>query len=167
MRSITLRFGLIMSSGFIFYFLAMHLLDLSQFPGYRLYNAVIQLACIVMAVLAYKNARPNEFGKLTAVSLGVVTSVVGVLSFAIFQFLFLVLSPDFVTELKQAVTPLSGSNEPNLSFFSGPIGSNSELSNSLASFLTPFTAAVIVAIEGMVAGLVLSYLIMRLLFMRK
>ena len=163
MRSIALRYGLIMALGFIIYFLVMHLFDLSQFYYYRIYNAFIQLACIGVAMLAYKNMRPNEFGKLTGFSMGMITSIIGVSLFALFQFLFLVLSPDFITELKEAMASISDGPEYNRAFFSGPPASKSGITTTVASYLTPFTAAIIVALEGLAAGFIISYLMMRLL----
>ncbi len=167
MRSIAIRYGLIMFAGFIIYFLVMHLTNRSQYYDYRIFNALIQLTCIVMAMLAYKKACPNEFGKLSGISIGVLTSVVGVLPFALFQFLFLALSPEFMAELQESVPSFSDHPESNLIFSSKSTEYFVEVSRKIARYLTPFTAAVIIIMEGLAASLVLSYLTMRFLFMRK
>ena len=167
MRSIVFRYGLIMASGFIVYFIIMHLLNLSHFYRYRIFNALIQLTCIALVLLAYKNLRPNEFGQFTGVSLGVITSIVGVSLFAMFQFLFLALNPDFMAELKQIIPSISYDLKSNLSTTTEATDSSSEFLTKVANFLTPLSSAFIVLLEGLIAGLVLSYLVMRVLLHRK
>lgn len=167
MRSIVLRYGLNMAFGFIVYFLVMHLFNLSHNYNYRIYNVVIQLACILMAMLAYKNLYPAEFGQFTGVSMGLITSIIGVSSFAFFQFLFLALSPDFMAELKQAAPSITQDLESHLGIASKVSDSGSELLQKVATYLTPMTSAFIVLIEGLIAGLILSYLVMRVLIIRK
>ena len=167
MRYIELRYGLIMAAGFILYFIVLLLLDLSRFYHYRIFNAFIQLACIIMVMLAYKNLRPNEIERFTVVSMGVITSIVGVSTFALFQFLFLAISPDFMAELKQVVPSISQDLESNHSIPHKATDSGIELLHKLANYLTPFAFAFIVLIEGLIAGLVLSYLVMRVLLVRK
>ena len=156
-----------MAAGFIVYFLGMHLLNLSHSYNYRIYNAVIQLACIIMAILAYRDLRPDEFRQFTGVSMGVITSVVGVSAFVMFQFLFFTLSPDFMDELKQALPYIGQDLGSSVSIDPKTTDTRIELMNKVANYLTPFTTAFIVLLEGMGAGLVLSYLVTKVLLFRR
>lgn len=137
MRNIALRYGAIMFVGFTLFFLVMHAFSLSDKYYFRIFNAVIHVAVIAVAMRKYKNLYPDEFNYLSGVGVGMFTSAVGVIPFAIFQLIFLATHPDFVETLRQNV-------------------------ETVGQYLTPFTASLIVLVEGLAASIIISYIVMRI-----
>jgi len=137
MRNIAIRYGLIMATGFILYFLIMQALGFGGNYYFRIFNAVIHLSIITVAIKAYKDRYPDEFNYISGVVTGVVTSLVGVIPFAIFMLIFLSLTPDFMESIR-----LEAEN--------------------VGRYLTPFTASLIVLLEGLAVSVLASYIIMRI-----
>ena len=137
MKGIALRYGGIMFAGFTLYFLLMQSLELSDNYYYRVLNGIIHLVVIALAISKYKNAYPEDFNYLTGVSTGLVTSVVGVLPFTLFLLIFLFKSPDLMEDIIAR-------------------------SDGLSQYLNPYTASLVVMIEGLAVSAVGSYVIMRI-----
>ncbi|MCW5923533.1 MAG: hypothetical protein KIS77_14410 [Saprospiraceae bacterium] len=138
MTNIALRYGLWMFLGFTVFFLLMHLLDLSQNYYLRIFNAVIHVGCLWMALRVwYRDHHEPSDDYTSGVIMGMFTSFVGVLPFTIFMVLFLAYSPAFLANIQ---------NE-------SPIG----------QYFTPVTASLFILVEGIAASLILSYLMVRLL----
>lgn len=138
MNPIALRYGSMMFLGLVAYFLLMSAFGLIENYYLRLFNGVIHLTFITLALKTYRQQKPNEWNYLSAVSAGVVTSVVGVVLFAIFQLIYLSLNPEFMAFLQENV-------------------------ESVGQYLTPATSALIVLVEGLAVSVIGSYIIMRIL----
>ena len=136
MKKIALRYGALMFAGFLLYFLLMKALHLSDNYNFRIFNGVIHISLIFMAIRQYRSDRPDEFNYLSGAASGVVTSVVGVLPFAIFQLIYLSIDNSFMSYLQQNVA-------------------------SIGQYLTPFTAALIILMEGLAVSVIASYIVMR------
>ncbi len=138
MRGIVIKNGAIMAAGFVLYFLLMQAFGLSQNYYFRIFNGLIHIALITIAIKRYKDYHPQDFNYLSGVTVGVLTSLVGVIPFSIFMLVFLSITPDFMAFLQAEAT-------------------------SIGSYLTPFTASLIVLVEGLAVSVLASYIIMRII----
>ncbi len=137
MTKIAVKFGLIFFAALLVYFLLMRSLDLSDNFDFRVFNGLFQSVIIYLALRTYSRKFPQDWNYLTGVITGVLTSLIGVLPFAIFQILHLNMNVGFMNHLKENV-PYIG------------------------QYLNPFYASLIVLVEGMAVGMVLSYICMRI-----
>ncbi|MCB0665958.1 MAG: hypothetical protein KDC80_09065 [Saprospiraceae bacterium] len=133
---IVFRYGAFLFIGLMVYYLIMQLVGLSDRFDFRIFNAVIQAGVLYAAIRTYAKSEPAEFNYLSGTTIGVNTSVVGALPFAIFQMINLYLSPDLLAAV-------------------------SERAPVLGPYINPFSAGLIVFMEGLAVGLILSYILMR------
>lgn len=136
MRSIALRYGAIMFAGFVAYFLLMHATHLSDNYNFRILNGLIHITLMSLAIRRFMKSAPEEFNYISAAVMGIITSAVGVIPFAIFQLIFLSINTEFMESLRQQV-PFVG------------------------SYMTPYTSALIILVEGMAVSILASYVVMR------
>ncbi|MEO6037034.1 MAG: hypothetical protein ABIQ93_01395 [Saprospiraceae bacterium] len=140
MLKFAFRYGVLMFIGFTVFFLLMHLLGLSYIAELRYLNLAIQLGVLWMAMRAWLREQPAHFDNYTeAVALGLVTSGIGAGAFAIFVILVLYASPALMNTI-QAHTP-----------------------RVLADHLDPGMAGVFIFSEATVAGLIGSYILIRII----
>lgn len=138
MKHIALRYGLWMFLGFTGFFLLMHLLNLSQNYYLRVFNGIIHVSCLWLALRAwYRDHHEPSDDYTSGVVMGMFTSFVGVLPFTIFMVLFLAYNPSFLTSIQTQ----------------SPIG----------QYFTPITASLFILVEGIAVSLILSYIMVRLL----
>ncbi len=137
MKAIAIRNGIYMALGFTLYFLIMMALDLGHNYYFRVFNGAIHVTFIAIAIKQYKVGYPEEFNYLSGVAMGITSSLVGIVPFSIFMLIFLASSPEFMHSL-------------------------AESSELIGQYLTPFTASLIVLLEGMGISFLASYIIMRL-----
>lgn len=138
MKNIALRYGFWMFLGFTGFFLLMHLLNLSQNYYLRMFNGVIHIAFLWLALRVwYRDHHEPSDDYTSAVVTGMSTSLVGVLPFTIFMVLFLAYNPSFLANIQSQ----------------SPIG----------QYFTPVTASLFILVEGIAASLILSYIMVRLL----
>lgn len=142
MIKIAFRYGPFMFAGFLLYFFIMKALNLSEQYNFRIFNGVIHLALIFLAIRKYRQEFPGDFNVLSGTAAGIVTSMVGVIPFAIFQLIYLNLDTAFMQYLQGNVS-------------------------MIGEYLTPYTAALIVLMEGFAVSFVGSYIIVRILFAEK
>lgn len=133
MNKIAIRYGLYMFAGFALLFLLMHFLGLSENYYLRVLNGIIHLGGIYLAIAAYK--RSFDTNNLSEVAIGIYTSMIGVVTFSIFMYLFLKTDVAFMEGLRENM--------------------------SLGNYLTPFTATLFIFAEGLVISLIGSYIISR------
>lgn len=144
MKRIVIRYGLLMFAGLTALFVIMHILNLSQRYHLRLLNAVIHLICLTLAIGAARRERMKasadvqEADYMFEIAAGVLTSVFGALSFAVFQLIHLSINTEFMQYLKDNV-PYVG------------------------QYLNPFTASVSIFMEGLAMSIVGSYIIARVI----
>lgn len=137
MKKIAFQYGPIMFAGFLLYFLLMKALNLSENYNFRIFNGIIHLILLYMAIRAYRNQFPEEFNVLSGVSVGVMSSAVGVVPFALFQLIYLNIDTDFMQYLQDNVS-------------------------MIGEYLTPFSAALILIMEGLAVSFVASYVFVRM-----
>ena len=126
-----------MALGFTLYFLVMLTLDLSHNYYFRIFNGLIHIGFITMAIKQYKKRFPDDFNYLSGVGIGITASLIGIVPFSLFLLIFLASSPEFMHALVE----------------------NVEL---VGQYLTPFTASLIVLLEGVGISFIASYIIMRI-----
>jgi hypothetical protein len=119
-------------------FLVMHFLQLSQYFYLRTLNGIIHISILWFAIREFHLRYPEEAHNYTpGVVLGMFTSTVGILPFAIFMFIFLYFNPGFLAMLQ---TQLAWGDS-----------------------LTPAMGSTVIVTEGIVVSLISSYLIVRIL----
>lgn len=138
MKQIALRYGGWMFLGFTAFFLLMHLLQWSQNYYLRTFNSVIHATGLWLALRAWLQENPegrhDEYP--SGVALGLLTTLVAVVPFTVFMAIFLAYNPGFMAAI-QAQTPIGG-------------------------YFNPVTASAFILMEGIAAGLIGSYIIMRI-----
>lgn len=139
MKQIAIKYGVWMFSGFTLFFLAMHFLGLSQNYDLRIFNAVIHMFLIYLAIKEFFGTKANtgDINYISGVSVGMVTSMVGVVMFTIFMTLFLTASPDFMAKIQKDF--------------------------AFGEHLSPFSASVFIFVEGVATSLIGSYIITRII----
>lgn len=138
MQRIELRYGLLMLLGFISYFFLMKAFGLYTNIGLRVFNVLIHGAFVYLAMRAYRKASEGNFSFLDTFAVGFRTSILPVLGFAVFQFIYLnYLNVEFLAVIKQT--------------------------NILGDLLNPFNASAFLVIEGLGVTLLTSYVGMRYL----
>ena len=137
MKQIALRYGGWMFLGFTAFFLIMHLLNWSQNYYLRIFNGVIHFGGLWLALRAWLHENPDRHDEYpSGVALGLLTTLVAVVPFAVFMAIFLAYNPDFMVFI-QHQTPLG-------------------------QYFNPVTASALILMEGIAAGLIGSYIIMRI-----
>lgn len=140
MNKIAFRYGLWMFAGFTAFFLLMHLFGLSDRPNLRIFNGVIHMVVLFLAIRQFNEVdRQGASNYVSSVALGMYTSAIGVIGFSIFLFFFLVADPNLMEAIRTETT--SG------------------------VYLTPITATLFIVTEGTVVSLIGSYIIARIVEM--
>ncbi|HLF63577.1 MAG TPA: hypothetical protein VI603_07485 [Saprospiraceae bacterium] len=138
MKRIVIRYGILMFLGFTGFFLIMHALNLSQHYHLRILNGIIHFTFITMAIKEYLRIEPSESNYMSGVAVGVITSMIGVVPFAIFQLIHLAINTEFMQTLRENV-PYVG------------------------EYLTPFTAALTIFMEALAVSVIGSYIVTRII----
>jgi hypothetical protein len=137
MKQIALRYGGLMFFGFLTFFLLMHFLDWSDKYYLRLFNGVIHMTGLWYAIRAWLQQHPDSLDEYpSGVALGMLTTLAAVIPFAVFMAIFLAYNPEFMATIKGQT----------------PIG----------DYFNPVTASAFILMEGIAAGLIGSYLLMRI-----
>ena len=140
MRNIAIRYGLWMFVGFTAFFFIMHLFGFSQRYDLRIFNGVIHLSLMYLAIREYRSKnRESVNNYISGVAMGMYASVIGVLPFTIVMFLYLVLNPEFMANVTD----------------------NADLQR----FITPLTASLFIFTEGIAISLIGSYIETRIIDM--
>ena len=137
MRKIAIRYGILMFIGFTVYFLLMHLLGRSANSTLRLFNGIIHLWLLALAIRRYRLENDIQSGKyVPGVALGMYASAIGVVAFSVFMLLFLSFHPTLMGDIKDQA--------------------------ALGPYLNPFTATLSILAEGLVVSLIGSYIWVRI-----
>ncbi|WP_020527891.1 DUF4199 domain-containing protein [Flexithrix dorotheae] len=130
------KYGLLMAAGFIFYFLFMKLIGLHDVVELRVLNFFIIIGGVGLSIHQSLKRNPDTFGYFEGLRVGVITSAIGVTTFAIFIFFYLAfIDIEFMLWIKENV----------------PLG----------SFLDPFSIMVTIEVEGMASGFLATFIIMQ------
>ncbi|MCA9733540.1 hypothetical protein KC799_15505 [candidate division KSB1 bacterium] len=123
--------------GFTAYFLLMHLLGQSDNSTLRLFNGIIHMLLLALAIRQYRLENDIQSGKyLPGVALGMYASAIGIVAFSVFMLLFLTFHPTLMGEIKEQA--------------------------ALGRYLNPFTATLSILAEGLVVSLIGSYVWVRI-----
>ena len=140
MLKLALRYGAFMFVGFVAFFFLMHLFGLSDSTNLRYVNAVIHLGILWWALRAWVQEQPSRFDHYSeAVAFGVTTTSIGVGAFAIFLMLFLSANPELMNSIK--------AQSPRV----------------MADYLNPVMSGVFTFGEGIIAALIGSYILVRII----
>ena len=140
MLKFAIRYGVVMFAGLTLFFLLMYIVGLSYIVELRYLNLVIQLGVLWIAMRAWLREQPSHFDNYSeGVAFGLVTSGIGAGAFSIFMILFLYANPGLMNSM-QAHTP-----------------------RVLADHLDPGMAGVFTFSEAIVAALIGSYILIRII----
>lgn len=132
-----LKAGILTCLGLVAYFLLMKYLKLIHITELRGFNFVILATGIVRTFRYVQHRMPFKLNYFQGFGLSCLVAAVSVVSFAVFVYIyFLVLDPALLLNLK-ANSPMMG------------------------NYITPFTAAGSVLVEGICSGLVISFCYMQ------
>ena len=121
-----------MTLALVGFFFLMKAFGLEHNLELRALNIVILSSLVFAAIKEYKKQKNGHLPYLPGIAVGIVTSAVGVILFAVFVLIYLtVIAPEFMTMIKE--------NEP------------------FGDFLNPFLVSFTIVFEGMVSGLLASY----------
>lgn len=137
MRTISIQFGLVMLAGFIAIFYIIYMLGYAQHTELRVFNAVVHLSCMYLAIKAYyKTDTENVQNYMLGVAQGMEASVIGVVGYALFIAIFMKVDPQLMNLIKQ--------NSP------------------MAIYLNPYTITLGILTEGLMVSLIGSYILTRI-----
>lgn len=132
------RYGVLMACALAGYFFLMKAFGWEHNLELRALNLLILVSFVLMAIKKYKRTKEGSLVYLKGLGLGILTTVVGTLSFAIMVVFYItVVSPEFMELIK--------SQEP------------------FGDFLNPFLVGCTIIIEGVASGCLASYGIMQYL----
>jgi hypothetical protein len=128
------RGGLIVFIGLVAYFILMHAVGLEHNLELRALNIIIMGGGVFYSIKAIKE-KNDDFDYFKGIGTGMLTAVSSSLAFAIFIFIYLLSSPEFLQEIKEV--------EP------------------FGNFLNAFLISFIIIMEGSGSGFFLSFGIMQ------
>ncbi len=142
MEKIALKNGIYMFLSFSAVFLITHLLNLSGNYNFRVLNWIVQIIFIWKAIKEYTNQHLDQEKQIldnypANVTLGLFTSLFGVLPFALLMGIYLSINKEFMDSIIA--------------------------SSKLGDYLTPFTAGLFLVSEGIIFSLIVSYILARVL----
>lgn len=130
---IPLSYGLRIALGLIMYFLVMYLIGLGHHVELRLFNLLILVAGVYLALKKFRETHDDQLNYFRALVTGVSTAATGALLFAAFLFLFMTLDEGLMASIRE--------NEP------------------MGRFMNPYIASSIVAIEGFFSGFLVTFVL--------
>lgn len=134
----SIRYGILMFTGLVAYFLLMYLLGLAQHSELRVFNGIIQIFYIYLTIRSFYILHPEHIHNyLLGVIQGIKVSVYGIVPFAIFVMLFLYFDPELMSKIKYQ--------------------------SLIGDYLNPFTSIIFILVEGLSIGLIISYLLTRII----
>jgi len=140
MLKFAIRYGGLMFIGLTVFFLLMHLLGLSDVVELRYLNLVIQLTVLWFGMRAWVQQRNGHFDNYSEnVAFGLLTSGIGAGAFSIFLILFLYGNPSLMASMQSQMPPV------------------------LAEHLDPGMTGVFTFSEAVVAALIGSYVLIRVI----
>ena len=133
---LAIRYGILMTLALIGFFMLMTAFGLEHHLELRAFNIFILFSFVLMAVKAYRRRRNYRTPYFSGLGVGVLTTIIGTVLFAMFVLLYLtVISPEFMAQIK--------SQEP------------------FGDFLTPLLVVLTIIIEGTASGILVSYALMQ------
>lgn len=132
------KHGLMIAIGLLVFFFLMRAMDLLYVVELRVFNVVIMIIGILLAVRKLKKTDPEGFTYFRGMGVGVLTGIIGSLLFGLFVFFYV----SFIdTGLMESII----ANEP------------------MGRFMNPYIVSVIIAVEGIASALLVSFILMNYL----
>ncbi len=128
------KYGLAIAGGLIVYFLLMKIVGLSNHVELRFTNLIILVAGVYYALKAFKRTHEGHLNYFRGLILGVATSGIGSLVFAIFLFAYMQVDVDLMRFIQE--------NEP------------------MGRYLNPYMASFIVLLEGFFSGFLVTFVLL-------
>ncbi|HEX5172017.1 MAG TPA: DUF4199 domain-containing protein [Cyclobacteriaceae bacterium] len=125
-------YGTLIFLGLVIYFLLMWAVGALHVIELRLLNIFILAGGIYGALNQYKRTHRGEVNYFNALTIGIATSVIGVSTFVLFLFIYLLIDEDFMAMLQRM--------EP------------------MGKYLNPYIATYAVWIEGAFSGLIATFI---------
>jgi len=133
-----IKSGLLITAGLVAYFLLMRVAGLAEVTELRALNALIMFSGVYLAVREFKKSNFGVgFDYLSGIAVGFFTSMVVAISFSIFVGLYVTIDPVFLAAIVA--------------------------DNPQKEFLNPWTASMVIFIEGIASGFLFSYTAMQYL----
>lgn len=134
-----IRYGIYLFVSLVAFFLLMKLLGLAEIVGLRYFNFLILLVVLYLALSEYKKKSNGVMTYFRGLGLGVVTSLVGAIPFAVFIGIYLgVLDPGLMETIRDQWS-------------------------AYATYINPFSLSFVVALEGAISGFLTSYVLLQYL----
>ena len=141
MRAISIKMGLWMLMGFVGFFLLAYLLGFGDRSELRVFNGVIHIYCLYLALQSYQALHPESVSNyMSGVALSLMTSVIGVIGFTLFMTIFLNLNPELMDNIRQH--------------------------SQLGTYMNPFTTSLYISAEGLIVSVVGAYILVRVMDMK-
>ena len=141
MRAISIKMGLWMLMGFVGFFLLAYFLGFGDRSELRVFNGVIHIYCLYLALQSYQALHPESVSNyMSGVALSLMTSVIGVIGFTLFMTIFLNLDPELMDNIRQH--------------------------SQLGTYMNPFTTSLYISAEGLIVSLVGAYILVRVMDMK-
>ncbi len=138
MKNTSLWYSLVMFAGFTLFFLVMTALGYGDNYNLRIFNSIIHLGMIYLAIRSYREKSPESAGNyLSGVAVGMYSSILAVVAFSAFLFIYLTADPVLMDQIRASV----------------PTG----------EYLNPFTATLFITVEGIAVSLIGSYILTRII----
>jgi hypothetical protein len=132
-RRIPEVYGSLIALALIIYFGLIDLLGWIQIIELRLFNVVIMVVGIYFAIRQFKRTHRDDLHYFKALSIGMGSCFIGVSTFVLVLFIYLVVNKDFMLYLKET--------EP------------------MGPFLDPFIASFAVWVEGIFSGMFATFIV--------
>ena len=136
-EKISIKAGIIICIGYIMYFIFMKYMNLLDIAELRSLNFLILIVGLYFTFRYYKMKSQMHIEYLKGLSLGIFTSIISIVLFAIFIFIYF-------SEIDSQLLQQLKNNAP-----------------IMGHYLTPFSAAFTIILEGGISGLIISFAMMQ------
>ncbi len=127
-------YGLKTAGGLTAYFLIMQVLDTHHHVELRMFNLVILAIGVYFALKKFKNTHTDHVNYFRGLIIGVATSAIASVIFAVILFVYMKLDPSLLQSIQE--------NEP------------------MGHYLNEYMSAFIVALEGVFSGMLVTFVLM-------
>ncbi len=132
---LAVKYGLLTFLGLVAYFLLMKLIGLVHVVELRSLNFIIMVTGVWLAFRQYKKTHKKGLAYFNGLGLGIKTTVISVVPFALFIFFYLQLNPSFMQVIKE---------------------------NEMFGYqLNPYLLAFLIAFEGSLSGFFIAFTLMQ------
>lgn len=128
------NYGLKTAGGLMAYFLLMQLIDKHHHVELRMLNLVILVIGVYYALKKFKNTHEEHMNYFRGLIVGVATSGIASVVFAVFLFIYMKVNPSLLQSIQE--------NEP------------------MGRYLNEYISSFIVALEGVFSGLLVTFVLM-------